>query len=175
MGKIVPIIEAYEGDITKLAVDAVVNAANKSLMHGAGVAKAIQDAAGPGLVAECKMLGGCPEGEARVTGGYNLPCKVVVHTVGPVWRGGDHGEKLALARCYRESIRLARAYGAESIAFPAISTGIFKFPVELAAHIAVKTVLKEAGGPSPLRLALFCCFGTESMEAHRIALQSLNA
>lgn len=175
MGKISTIIEAFEGDITKLAVDAVVSAASKTLTHGGGVAKAIENAAGPGLLEECRMLGGCPVGEARVTGAYDLPCSVVVHTVGPVWRGGSHGEKLALARCYSESIRLARAYGAESIAFPAISTGKFKFPVALAADIAVKTVIKEAGGPTPLRLALFCCFGTESLDAHRAALASLNA
>ena len=175
MGKISPIIEAYEGDITKLAVDAVVSAASETLTHGGGVAKAIENAAGPGLLEECRILGGCPVGEARVTGGHDLPCNVVVHTVGPVWRGGRFGEKSALARCYSESIRLARAYGAESIAFPAISTGKFKFPVALAADIAVKTVLKEAGGPTPLRLALFCCFGKESLDAHRAALASLNA
>ncbi len=173
MGNFQPIVDAYEGDITKLAVDAIVNAANESLMHGGGVAKAIQDAAGSGLLEECRVLGGCPEGEARVTGAYNLPSRIVIHTVGPVWRGGTSLEEPTLARCYRESIRLARAYGAESIAFPAISTGKYGFPARRAAGIAVRSVMKEAATNRPLRLVLFCCFSSESLDAHRSALRSL--
>ncbi len=135
-----PRMELYSGDITKLAVDAIVNAANESLAPGGGVCGAIHGAAGPDLAKECARVGHCPTGEARLTGGYRLPAKYVIHAVGPVWRGGGEGEALQLASCYRASLDLARAQGLTSIAFPAISTGIYGFPLQQATGIAVGTV-----------------------------------
>lgn len=139
-------IRVWQGDITTLAVDAIVNAANSSLLGGGGVDGAIHRAAGPGLLAECRGVGGCPTGQARITGGYDLPAAHVIHTVGPVWQGGGAGEDAALASCYREALLLARRAGARTVAFPAISTGVYGFPAARAAAIAVATIAAEGRG-----------------------------
>jgi O-acetyl-ADP-ribose deacetylase (regulator of RNase III) len=157
-------IEAVEADITTLAVDAIVNAANSSLLGGGGVDGAIHRAAGPDLVMECRMLGGCPTGEARITGGYRLPAKWVIHTVGPVWRGGGAGEPALLAACYRNSLRLAEAKKLASVAFPAIGTGRFGYPLADAAGIAVREARTHPGG---LDRVIFCCFGREVLSVYR--------
>ncbi|WP_347266868.1 O-acetyl-ADP-ribose deacetylase [Paracoccus sp. (in: a-proteobacteria)] len=133
-------IRIWQGDITKLAVDAIVNAANSSLLGGGGVDGAIHRAAGPGLLAECRQIGGCPTGEARITAGHNLPAKHVIHTVGPVWRGGSANEEALLAMAYHNSLTLARQHGLQTIAFPAISTGIYGFPPKRAAEIAICSI-----------------------------------
>jgi len=131
-------IELVDGDITRLEVDAIVNAANNSLLGGGGVDGAIHAAAGPGLLAECRRIGGCPTGEARISGGHNLPCHYVIHTVGPVWRGGNHDEARLLAACYRNTFRLAEEQRIGSIALPAISTGVYGYPREEAAEICIR-------------------------------------
>ena len=162
------------GDITKLEVDAIVNAANEQLLRGGGVDGAIHRAAGPELQEECRKIGGCPTGEARITKGYRLPARHVIHTVGPVWRGGKAGEADFLAACYRNSISIAHAQGLASLAFPAISTGIYGYPADEAAEIAVKTVidtLVELGG-APENV-IFCCFSQESAAHHHAALDSI--
>jgi O-acetyl-ADP-ribose deacetylase (regulator of RNase III) len=159
-------ISVHVGDITELPVDAIVNAANESLLGGGGVDGAIHRAAGPGLLEECRALGGCPTGEARITAGYNLPARHVIHTVGPVWRGGEFGEDRLLAACYRNSLALAREHALASIAFPAISTGVYGFPPPRAAMIAVDAVL-QAGPPLAVT---FCCFSEDSADLHREAL-----
>jgi O-acetyl-ADP-ribose deacetylase (regulator of RNase III) len=159
-------IEVVEGDITKLEVDAIVNAANSSLLGGGGVDGAIHRAAGPRLKEECRGLGGCPTGDARVTGGCDLPARWVIHTVGPVWRGGGAGEAELLASCYRRSLEEAATIGAATVAFPAISTGAYGYPAEDAAEVAVATVAEHGGGIE----VTFCCFSEESAEHHRRAL-----
>lgn len=165
-------LEVLVGDITRLALDAIVNAANETLLGGGGVDGAIHSAAGPQLLALCRTLGGCPTGEARITPGFALPARRVIHTVGPVWRGGDMGEDGLLVSCYRESLALARGEGLASVAFPAISTGVYGFPPERAAPLAVAAVLDHldtAPGSSVTRV-VFCCFSPSAAELHHDAL-----
>ncbi|ROR29668.1 O-acetyl-ADP-ribose deacetylase [Inmirania thermothiophila] len=157
-------IEVVEGDITRLEVDAIVNAANETLLGGGGVDGAIHRAAGPELRAHCARLGGCPTGQARITPGFRLPARWIIHTVGPVWRGGDRGEDALLESCYRESFRLAREHGVRSIAFPAISTGAYGFPKERAARIALGVM--RAHEPHFERI-IACCFGAEDAALYR--------
>jgi O-acetyl-ADP-ribose deacetylase (regulator of RNase III) len=150
-------IQVVRGDITTLAVDAVVNAANSSLLGGGGVDGAIHDAAGPELLEECRLLGGCPTGEARLTRGYRLPARYIIHTVGPVWYGGHYGEADLLASCYRNSLQLAAAHDLETIAFPAISTGIYRYPLEDATRIAIREVRSFlTANEKPVHVQLVC-------------------
>jgi O-acetyl-ADP-ribose deacetylase (regulator of RNase III) len=166
-----PQIEVLLADITTLDVDAIVNAANGTLLGGGGVDGAIKRDAGPGLRAECETLGGCETGDAKITRGYRLPARHVIHTVGPVWRGGRANEDALLAACYRSSLTLARGEGLASIAFPSISTGIYGFPADPAAKIAVATVTEEMARDSgALERVVFCCFDTRAAELHQTAI-----
>jgi len=166
-----PLLSVIVADITTLDVDAIVNAANSSLLGGGGVDGAIHRAAGPELVAECRLIGGCPAGEARITSGCRLTARHVIHTVGPVWRGGDNDEDRLLSSCYASALRLAAGNALSTIAFPAISTGIYGFPADRAASIAVTTVVRETkAGYGALREAIFCCFDERSASLHKAAL-----
>jgi O-acetyl-ADP-ribose deacetylase len=167
-------IAIVEGDITTLDVDAIVNAANKTLLGGGGVDGAIHRAAGPELRAACARLGGCETGEAKITPGFRLPARYVIHTVGPVWGGGARDEDRLLALCYANSLGLALDHGLTSIAFPAISTGAYGFPAPRAAAIAIATVLDRLHAAPSLQRVVFCCFGRESCGHHETALAALN-
>lgn len=160
-----------EGDITKQRVDAIVNAANTALLGGGGVDGAIHRAAGPELAEECRRIGGCPTGEARITKGYNLPAKWVIHTVGPVWRDGEHGEIDLLAACYRNSLALAVEHGVRTIAFPSISTGAYHFPIEHAARIAVGETRRILEKDASIEQVVFVCFGQQAYRTYLKAIE----
>jgi len=164
-------ISVVEGDITKQQVDAIVNAANTSLLGGGGVDGAIHRAAGPELLEECRKLGGCPTGEARITKGYNLPARWVIHTVGPIWHGGGRNEADLLANCYRNSLALAAQKGIRTIAFPSISTGAYGFPMKRAARIAVREITQFLQTKKSVERVVLVCFGQDALEIHQQAVQ----
>lgn len=163
-------IAILKADITTLAVDAIVNAANTSLLGGGGVDGAIHDAAGQELLEECRLLGGCKTGQAKLTGGYRLPARYIIHTVGPVWNGGVHGERELLANCYRSCFALAREQGLRSLAFPAISCGAYRFPLNLAVEIAMRETVAELNANQQVEKVIFACFEDEVYGAYRRAL-----
>ena len=168
-------LEVIVADITTLRVDAIVNAANTSLLGGGGVDGAIHGAAGPELLAECRTLHGCETGDAKITNGYRLPARHVIHAVGPVWHGGDKREDEALASCYRRAIELGQAYSLASIAFPAISTGVYRFPADRAAAIAVATTVGALTAAPAVTRIIFCCFSDDSARLHAQAMAELGS
>ncbi len=172
MTEVIERIAVVTADITTLAVDAIVNAANETLLGGGGVDGAIHRAAGPKLLDECREIGRCPTGEARITGGYDLAARYVIHTVGPVWRGGAAGEARLLGACYSESLRLAMRNGIESIAFPAISTGVYGYPIEAATVVAVRSVAAWLVANEELLRVTFCCFSARDAEVYERVLAS---
>lgn len=165
-------LEAIQANITTLDTDVIVNAANSSLLGGGGVDGAIHRAAGSDLVHECRLLGGCKTGQAKMTKGYKLKARHIIHTVGPVWRGGSHGEPSLLRSCYEESLRLASRHGLSSIAFPCISTGIYGYPAELAAQVAIQTTRDFTQSPTSITRVIFCCFSAQDHQLYQTLLNN---
>lgn len=166
-------LQIVVGDITRLHVDAIVNAANSTLLGGGGVDGAIHRAAGPGLLEECRTLGGCPTGESKMTSAYNLPCRKVIHTVGPIWNGGSHGESELLASCYDTAMKLAEDNSLKSIAFPCISTGVYRYPKQEAAEIALKTIFGHLRSGAYKGDVIICCFTMQDAEIYEELLKTV--